>query len=306
MKVAVVYDAENNEEKKMVDAVFTAVSTKFDAEKVVFGDNFIEKIKKFDFVFNLSTHGGRETRQIYVPALLDLLKIPYTSANAYTHSICMNKNITKLVLKQNGIPTPNFFDSNAYDGKAKFIVKPSMEGSAKGIEKDSVVSGIEKIENRIRQIEEEFKQPAVAEEFIEGKELSVGIIGNGEKIKVLPILEIDFSRLPEGLEKFYSYRVKHLYAKETNYICPANISEKVKEEIEQYAIKVFKVLGLRDYARMDIRLKDDKPYFIEVNSMPQLVPVYSDITKMGEAAGYSYNEFILTIMDSSLERWGLI
>jgi D-alanine-D-alanine ligase len=157
----------------------------------------------------------------------------------------------------------------------------------------------------VKYIHEEFKQPALVEEFIDGTELSVGIIGNGDSLEVLPILEIDFSTLPEGLERFYSYNVKHNYGEMTNYICPARISNNVKEKLEFYAKKLFRVLNLRDYARMDVRIRDDEIYFLEVNSAPQLVPVYSDITKMAKAAGYEYDDLILKILEISMERWGL-
>jgi D-alanine-D-alanine ligase len=306
MKVAVVHDSKaNSEEMEMIEAVSKAISSKYDTTVIEFGNDFINRIKEYDFVFNLSTHGGIETRQVCVPALLDMLEIPYTSSNVYSHSLCMNKKVTKLVLDSVGVPVPKTFDSERYEKGTRFMVKPSMEGSAKGISKDSVVQGKENIKIAIKKIEEEFNQPAVAEEFIEGKELSVGLIGNGNEVEILPILEIDFSGLPEGMEKFYSFRVKHNYGKMTKYICPAHITENAKRNIENYAKKAFKNLNLRDYARMDIRLKDDIPYFIEVNSMPQLVPVYSDIVKMGEAAGYFYNDFILKITDISMKRWGL-
>ncbi len=306
MKVAVVHDSKtNSEEMEMVEAVSKALSSKYDTSIIEFKNDFMDKITEYDFVFNLSTHGGSETRQVCVPAVLDMLSIPYTSSNVYSHSVCMNKKVTKLVLNNAGVPVPKTFDSENYEKGTRFMVKPSMEGSAKGISKDSVVEGKENIETVIKKIEREFNQPAVAEEFIEGKELSVGLIGNGDKIEILPILEIDFSGLPNGMEKFYSFRVKHNYGKMTKYICPAHITKEAKRNIENYAKIAFKNLNLRDYARMDIRLKNNTPYFIEVNSMPQLVPVYSDIVKMGEAAGYSYNDFILKIINISMKRWGL-
>ncbi len=306
MKVAVVHDLRmNDEEKLMIDSVSNALKKVVETEKLVVDDNFIKKVKKFDFVFNLSSRGGKETRQIFVPSILDILEIPYSSSNAYVHSVCMQKEITKLVLKHNNIPVPDFFDPKTYDGKKKFFIKPSKEGSAKGISKDSVAVGIDQIKKLKSFIKEKYHQTALIEEFIDGKELSVGIIGNNDKIEVLPILEIDFSNLPKNMEKFYSYRVKHHYGKETNYICPTNLDIKTKETIERYSVEAFKALNLRDYARIDIRLKENVPYFIEINSMPQLVPKYSDITKMAKAAGYNYNDFILKIFKVSLKRYGI-
>lgn len=311
MKIAIVCDKNiNDEEKRMVEAVKNAVSKKYNCEVVQFDENFINKIKDFDFVFNLSNKGGKETIQVHVPALLDLLNIPYTSSNAYSHSLCLDKITTKIIMQHYNIPTPRFY---VYDlgqipekiDNGTFIVKPPREGSARGISKDSVVDNLKALQKMVKYIHEEFKQPALVEEFIDGTELSVGIIGNGDSLEVLPILEIDFSTLPEGLERFYSYNVKHNYGEMTNYICPARISNNVKEKLEFYAKKLFKVLNLRDYARMDVRIRDDEIYFLEVNSAPQLVPVYSDITKMAKAAGYEYDDLILKILEISMERWGL-
>lgn len=311
MKIAIVHDKNlNDEEKRMIEAVQKAVSKEFDCEVVQFDEKFMDDIKKFDFVFNLSNKGGKETKQVHVPAILDLMDIPYTSSNAFSHSLCLDKITTKIIMNHYNIPTPKFFVYNIGEIPQKFeegtyIVKPPREGSARGITRESVVNNLQDLQKMVKKIHDEFNQPALVEEFIDGKELSVGIIGNGDKAEVLPILEIDFSTLPEGLERFYSYEVKHNYGKMTNYVCPARISNKVKEKIEMYAKKLFNVLMLKDYARMDIRVRNDEIFFLEVNSSPQLVPVYSDITKMAKAAGYEYDDLILKILKSSMERWGI-
>ncbi len=110
------------------------------------------------------------------------------------------------------------------------------------------------------------RQAALVEQFIDGREFSVGILAG----EVLPILEIDFSTLPDGLERFYSYRVKHSYGSYTRYICPAQINEDLQRKIIDYALKAFKILGLRNYARIDLRVKENHIYFLEVNSLPML------------------------------------
>ncbi|MBO8160847.1 MAG: ATP-grasp domain-containing protein [Thermosipho sp. (in: Bacteria)] len=309
MRIAIVFEKDlNAEEKKMVESVKNAIEKKFECKLVPFDENFMEKITNYDFVFNLSNKGGKETKQIHVPALLDLLNIPYSSSNAYSHSLCLDKITTKIMMKYHNIPTPSFeyFEigelPESMDDKV-YIVKPPREGSARGITRDSVVNNIEDLREQVLKIHKEFNQPALVEEFIDGTEVSVGLIGNGEEIEVLPILEIDFSVLPEGLERFYSYNVKHNYGEQTNYICPARIPNDIKEKLEFYAKKLFKVLSLRDYARMDVRIRNNEIYFLEVNSMPQLVPIYSDITKMAEAAGMSYDDLILKILEVSMKRY---
>ncbi|MDK2886235.1 MAG: D-alanine-D-alanine ligase [Thermosipho sp. (in: thermotogales)] len=310
MKIAIVHDLElNDEEFKMVESVKNAISKKFKCELVPFDEKFINNVKNFDFVFNLSNKGGKETKQLHVPSILDKLGIPYTASNAYSHALCLDKITTKIIMNFHNIPTPLFmyFDigevPEVMDEGKVYIVKPPREGSARGITRESVVDNLEAMRKQVKKIHEEFKQPALVEEFIDGMEVSVGLLGNGEDLEVLPILEIDFSKLPEGLERFYSYEVKHNYGEQTNYVCPARISNEVKQKLEFYAKKLFKVLSLKDYARMDVRIRGNEVYFIEVNSLPQLVPVYSDITKMAKAAGYEYDDLILKILEHAIKRY---
>ncbi|MDI3473650.1 MAG: D-alanine-D-alanine ligase [Thermotogaceae bacterium] len=312
MRIAVVHDLNpTKDEEQMIISVLNALKLKYDAVAIPFDENFIKNIRNVDFVFNLSTHGGKETRQIHVPAILDYLGIPYTGPSAYTHSVCMNKGTTKIILQRYSIPTPEFmiFDIGEFPEKIdvgkKYIVKPIREGSAKGLTEKSVVDNIEDMTKAIKKVHSEFEQAALVEEFIDGMELSVGLVGNFNPVsdlEVLPILEIDFSTLPEGLERFYSYRVKHLYGEQTNYVCPARINQEIEEKIKEYAMKIFKILNLRDYARMDLRVKNDEIYFLEVNSMPMLIPVYSDILKMANAKGFSYDEFIIKIFETACKR----
>lgn len=310
MKIAIVHDIDLNEEEiKMVESVKNAISKKYDCELVPFDENFINKIKSYDFVFNLSNKGGKETKQLHVPALLDKLGIPYTASNAYSHALCLDKITTKIIMNFHNIPTPTFmyFDigelPDKIDENKVYIVKPPREGSARGITRNSVVNNLEDMKKQVKKIHEEFKQPALVEEFIDGMEVSVGLIGNDDNLEVLPILEIDFSSLPEGLERFYSYEVKHKFGELTNYVCPARISDELKEKLEFYAKKLFKALSLRDYARMDVRIRENEIFFIEVNSLPQLVPVYSDITKMAKAAGMEYDDLILKILERAIKRY---
>ncbi|MGJ8455461.1 D-alanine--D-alanine ligase family protein [Pseudothermotoga sp. U03pept] len=301
MKIAVVYDRSNLERSRevMVFSVYEALSKKYDVELLAFEDRFFERINRFDFVFNLST----ASRQLHVPAVLELLKIPYTGSDPLAHAICIDKVKTKIILSQCGVPTAPFvaIEPNELVPQIDFypaIVKPSREGSAKGLSKDSVVNDYDSLRKKVQEIHQQFRETALVERFIDGREFSVGILEN----EVLPILEIDFSSLPPELEKFYSHRVKHEYGEQTRYICPAQIDRDLEKQIKDYALKTFKILGLRDYARIDLRVKDDQIYFLEVNSLPMLTPNYSDIIKMAQAAGYSYEELIYKILDSAKKR----
>jgi len=310
-KVGVVHDETlSKNKKKMVEAVKNALSVKYEVSLIPFDENFIREVKKVDFVFNLSTSGGRDTRQVHVPAILDLMNIPYTGSSAFSHSLCLDKSVTKMVISHYGVNTAKFFVvkegedvPETFSAKFPLIVKPVREGSALGLTKDSVVYDRNSLKRQVKKIHEEFSEPALVEEFIDGTEVTLGIIGNGKDAQVLPLLEIDFSVLPDEMEKFYSYRVKNELDRELKYYCPARLPRDVYKKVEDAGKYAFYALGLRDYARMDIRIKGNDYFILEVNSLPLLVPDYSDILKMAEKAGFTYNEFILKILEEAKKRY---
>ncbi|MEJ5229236.1 MAG: D-alanine--D-alanine ligase, partial [Pseudothermotoga sp.] len=236
MKIAVVYDKSNFDKSRevMVFSVYEALSKKHDVELLAFEDRFFERINRFDFVFNLST----ASRQLHIPAVLELLKIPYTGSDPLTHAICIDKVKTKIVLSHYNIPTAPFVTVEPNESVPQIdfypaIVKPSREGSAKGLSKDSVVHDYDSLCKKVQEIHQQFKETALVEQFIDGREFSVGILED----EVLPILEIDFSALPPELERFYSHRVKHEYGEQTRYICPAQIDRELERQIKGHALK---------------------------------------------------------------------
>ncbi|MGB9843994.1 MAG: D-alanine--D-alanine ligase family protein [Caldisericia bacterium] len=311
-KIGVVHDKVLDKNKKlMVEAVFNSIRKKYDVLKIPFDENFFENIKKVDFVFNLATSGGKEGRQIHVPAILDLLNIPFTGSTAFVHTLCLDKFITKLILSFYGISTPKFFlvkegESDSFEKNFKLsypvIIKPVREGGALGLTKDSVVYDLEGVKREVKKIHKEFSEPSLIEEFIEGIEVTCGIIGNNDEIMVLPFLEIDFYSLPDDIEKFYSYRVKN-EIENIKYYCPARLEKSIEEKLKEGVIKAYKVIGLRDFGRMDIRIKNNNFYILEVNSLPLLVPNYSDILKMAEKVGFTYDDFILKILEIAIKRY---
>lgn len=309
MKVAVVYDLPMSEEdKRMVEAVIRALSKKHDSQPLPIDEKFMETVKEYDFAFNLSTGGGKLSKQVHAPAILDRLGVPFTGSSAIVHAICIDKSITKLILEKSGIPTPRFVKIDDPNNIPEIdfypaFVKPSCEGSALGISRDSVVKNQKELKKQVEMIMNKFNQPAIVEEFIDGREFTVGIIGNGNDLKVLPILEIDFSNLPEGLEHFYSHRVKHHYGEKTTYICPARLEESQRKKLENYAKRAFKAIGLFDFARIDVRMRVNEFYIIEVNSLPLLVPVYSDLTKMLAPIGWKYEDLVNAILEAAIARY---
>jgi len=308
MRITVVHDTTIDfHHEEMVRSVVSSLENSFEVDSRPFEIDAVSVLRGTDLVFNLTTAMGNTERQIHLPAVLDLLGVPFTGSGATANALCINKTLTKLIMKAYGISTPEFFSVRPGDivdnlPFSPAIVKPVKEGGAKGIWEDSVVVSVDEMQKAVSRIHERFGQPALVERFIEGREFTVGIVG----IEVLPIMEIDFSSLPDHLETFYSYRVKQFHGDETNYICPAKISQKEESVVSEFSLKVFGALDLKDYCRIDLKVDDEgKIHFLEVNSLPLLVPDYSDIVKMAEARGWSYGDLINRIVASAISRYGI-
>ena len=277
--------------------------------------NFFQN-NSVDLVFNIAEGSGSRFRESEVPALLDYLNIPYTGSNFFPLALALNKAMAKKIFRCEGIPTPKFqiFDSASQrldpDLRFPLIVKPNYEGSGKGISVSSVVRNEGDLNRQIGDILSGYRQEALAEEFIEGKELTVGILENG-KTEALPILEIDFSTCKKSGEYFYSWKVKEFQGNEElglapAFYCPARLSEEVADKVKETALKAHRALGCRDISRVDIRLSHDNiPYVLEVNPLPGLDPKESNFPKISRAQGIEYKDLVKSIIDSAARRYGM-
>jgi D-alanine-D-alanine ligase len=267
-----------------------------------------------DVVFNLCDTGFRDDYDLepHVAAMFDILDVPYTGNNYFTLALCQNKARAKDILTYNGVLTPKFqvFTSaeRKLDADLKFpmIVKPIREDGSVGIRERSVVSNEEQLKEEVDHIVNLHKQEALVEEFIDGREFNVSLIGNRRPI-VLPSIEIDFSGMPEHLPKIVSYRAKwikqSLAYKHSSIICPANIDEKMAKIIEEAARKCYKIFGCRGYARIDFRYdeKEKKLYVLEINPNPDISEDV-DTAKSAIAAGMTYTDLIMKIIGFALEK----
>jgi len=267
-----------------------------------------------DVVFNLCDTGFRDDYDLepHVAAMFDILDVPYTGNNYFTLALCQNKARAKDILTYNGVLTPKFqvFTSaeRKLDANLKFpmIVKPIREDGSVGIRERSVVSNEEQLKEEVDHIVNLHKQEALVEEFIDGREFNVSLIGNRRPI-VLPPVEIDFSGMPEHLPKIVSYRAKwikqSLAYKHSSIICPANIDEKMAKIIEEAARKCYKIFGCRGYARIDFRYdeKEKKLYVLEINPNPDISEDV-DTAKSAIAAGMTYTDLIMKIIGFALEK----
>ena len=266
-----------------------------------------------DIVFNIAEGKSGRFRESEVPAILDYLNIPYTGSNTFSLALALNKAITKKILIAENIPTPQFqlFTRGAeeLDPRLKFplIVKPNCEGSAKGINTSNVVRDKEALLEKIKELRRAYGQEVLVEEFIEGRELTVGILENGV-VTMLPILEIDFSDCKKSGEYFYSWRMKEYQGNKElglvpTFYCPARLEKETEARVKEVALKTYRALGCFDVSRIDIRLaKNDTPYVLEINPLPGLNPRESNFPIMAYAAGMKYDDIIDSILTSAYQR----
>jgi len=275
--------------------------------------SFIKKILYYspDVIINfVESVEGNSNLESYVAGLYDLLGIPFTGNNSITLGNCLNKVRTKQILKSHGIKTPRYFIAEvnhfpkSSELKLRFpvITKLIREDASIGISEYSVINNSKELKGQLEYLFENYNQEVLIEEYIEGRELNVAILGN----QVLPISEICFDGLPENLPKIITYEAKwspeSTYYKNTVPKCPAELEEKLKLRIEKIALKAFDALECRDYARVDIRLsKENVPYVIEVNPNPDISPDAGFI-RSAAAAKISYEEVLYKITELALQR----
>lgn len=266
-----------------------------------------------DLVFNLVECVENESLQeMNVAGIYDLLKIPYTGAGALALGTALNKPRVKELLGFHGILTPQFQVFDAADRilpradlRFPLFVKPSREDASVGISDQSIVRSLPELRKRVRYIHEEFEQPALVEEYIEGRELNVAMVGNGKPL-VLPISEIDFTGLPETMAKIVSYEAKWMHGTAayagTNGLCPAPLDSATERRLKETAARCFRIIGCRDYARVDFRLTaDGTPYVLEVNPNPDISDD-AGFARSAKAYGFTFPGIVGKIVECALER----
>ncbi len=269
--------------------------------------------EKPDMIFNLVECVENESiQEMNVAGIYELMNIPYTGASPLTLGIALNKPRVKEVLSYHGIRTPEFQvfppgDRIVLDGDLLFplIVKPSHEDASVGIDDNSVVYNQSGLRKRVQYIFEEFDQAALVEQYVLGRELNVAIIGNTPPI-VLPISEIDFSGLAEEMHKIVSYDAKWMHGtiafNGTNGVCPARLTASQEAKIKDIALRCYRIIGCRDYARIDFRMTDHGAlYVLEVNPNPDLSDD-AGFARSAMAYGFTFPQMVGTIVESALER----
>ena len=274
---------------------------------------FLEETK-IDLVFNLcESLRGQAINEMHVAGIYELMNVPYTGAAPLALGTCLNKVRTKLILDAHGIPTARHAlykraeEISLDDLRLSFpmIVKPSREDASIGIENSSVVCDIESLRQRVAFVVKTYNQPALVEEYIEGRELNVAIIGN-EQPTILPISEIDFSKLPPNYPKIVTYNAKWVEGT-AEYVgtvgtCPAKLTPEVEQQVRTIAQQAYTLMDIRDYARVDIRLDaSNTPYVLEVNPNPD-ISRDTGFARSACTSGMSFEDMLAKIVETALER----
>jgi len=268
--------------------------------------------EKPDVIFNfVEIYKDNPRLEMNIVGLFELMEIPYTGAPAMGLANCQNKILAKRLLSSAGIRIPHFFivyaKSTRYPHKLKYplLVKPAFEDASIGIENESIVNSSKLLRKRIEHVLKQFNQPALVEEFIEGRELNVAVMGD-KRLKVLPISEIDFSSMPDHLHNIVSFQAKwdphHESYHKTIPLCPAPIPKNIEKRAKELAFRSFKVMGCRDYARVDMRLsKDNKLYVLEVNPNPDITDG-AGFMRSVQHSGITYAQALKRIVMYALRR----
>jgi D-alanine-D-alanine ligase len=262
-------------------------------------------------VFNIAEGLDGRNREAHIPALLEFLNIPYTGSDALTLSLTLDKSMAKRVAMSEHIPTPRFKkleqveDLKDLDLRYPLFVKLCYEGSSKGVRLDSKVLDPQSLEEKTRWLLANYRSPVLVEEFINGPEFTVGIIGN-ENPSILGVMQIEIKGKPLD-EAIYSLEVKREWEKRVQYHCPPLVDKDLLRKIEDVALRSYRVLECRDVSRVDIRIGDDQTaYLLEINPLPGLSPVYGDLPIMARKMGWDYARLIRTIFHHALRRYGLM
>ncbi|MCG6923354.1 MAG: ATP-grasp domain-containing protein, partial [Acidobacteria bacterium] len=325
MKVAIVYNRNSqsvinlfgmpNREKigmKTIDRLADALRkgghqvTAFEGDKDLIDklEDFMPRVVRGErpgMVFNVSYGLQGQARYTHVPSILEMVGIPYVASGPMGHSLSLDKVVTKMILKQNGLPTPDFAVLHAPDAPIPdlaypMIVKPRNESVSFGLK---VVNGEEELRGAAKVIFDEYNQPVLVEQFIEGREVNVGLLGNNPP-EAFPPVQLDFGDGPA----VYSYEDKTGKSGRTiRPICPAPLGEALTRRAQEIAIGAFQALGLNDCARVDMRLDgDDKLYILETNSLPSLGEHGSYLVGAAQV-GLDFGAFVNRLVEVASARY---
>ncbi|MGE5463179.1 MAG: D-alanine--D-alanine ligase family protein [Syntrophothermus sp.] len=314
-----------------IDALRAAIET--DGHQTVFiqADDdlpFALREEKPDICFNIAEGSGGDAREAQVPALLEMLKIPYTGSRVLTNGISLDKTLTKRIWRDRRLPVAPFQEFNIGDEPLRsdlefpLFVKPAREGTGMGVDTNAIVHNEKELRERAEYIINTYHQPALVETFLPGREFTVGILGRADAklysrhpewyekdgFHRFPVLELDMTRSVTPL--VYSQEAKSKEVGEEGapgYFCPAEIEPELEKKLKYYALRAHFLLNALDVSRTDIRLDaQGNPRVMEINTLPGLTPDYSDLCLQSKSEGIRYEDLILEILYLGASRWGMV
>jgi D-alanine-D-alanine ligase len=323
-----------------IDAVANALSALGDVIRLEANADFPQNLRdaRPDIVFNIAEGLHGVNREAHVPAICEFYGIPYSASDPFTLSLCLDKARTKEVLAFHEVPTARFsvVDGRRPTGDGRrngeergansavvgrpspvagfpVFVKPVHEGSSKGITEANYCRTQDELEAQVEFLLARYEQPVLIEEYLPGAEFTCAVLGNGSSARVLPIVGMNFEALPDGALPVYGFEAKWIWDRPEKpleiFECPARISEELRNAIEDVVLRAYRVLGCRDWSRIDVRLDaTGKPNVVEVNPLPGILPNPADnscFPKAARAAGMSYDELIQACLIHAAERQGI-
>ncbi len=299
-----------------------------------------DKLEKYrpDLCFNIAEGHIGASRESHIPALLEMMGIPYTGGQVLCLAIGLDKPMTKRILRYHELPTPEFqvfagrdeeINEDLVEGdelRFPLFLKPSREGTGIGVSREGLVRTSSELRNVLAEMLARYKQPILCERYVEGRDVTVGIVGNigpteerrlndrtsvnnfPAGLKILPPLEIDTAPYVGTEGRLYTNRMKVEFAEDHYAICPADLSSDAVNRLARLAAATFRVIGCTDVARVDFRLDEysrEEPLILEINPLPGLNPKYSDLVLEAYAAGMSYEDLIDSILSAALSRYDL-
>jgi D-alanine-D-alanine ligase len=305
-----------------IDAVAASLSSLGKVIRLEADDSFPDKLRRArpDIVFNIAEGKNGVNREAHVPAICEFYGIPYSGSDPFTLSLCLDKAKTKETLAYHGVRTARFTVVRRREDLAKarelrlpLFAKPIHEGSSKGITERNFCRTHTELEDETAFLLETYRQPVIVEEYLPGAEFTCAVLGNGDEAKVLPIVGMNFESLPEGALPIYGYEAKWIWDRPERplemFHCPAEIDDSLASRIERVTLEAYRVLGCRDWSRIDVRLDaDGKPNVVEVNPLPGILPNPADnscFPKAARAAGMSYDELIQSCLKLAAARQGV-
>ncbi len=281
-----------------------------------------------DICFNIAEGMGGDGREAHAPATFELLHIPYTASRVTANAIALDKTLTKRIWRDNGLPVAPFQEFSTGEEEIDptlrypMFVKPAREGTGMGMGLDSVVNNDEELRYRVQWVTQTYQQPALVEEYLPGREFTVGVLGRpgcqkyslhpklyqADGFHRMPVLEVESENsITPGV---YGISAKQQHPGDAGYpvfLCPAPIDNRLAHEIQELAVKAHQAIGALDVSRVDFRCNaDGKPFLLEINSLPGLTRDFSDLCVIANAENISYRDLILEILYLGASRWGLV